>query len=1059
MAKDDKNIAKIKEKMGKYNEAIRILLKHNLIIDALRLASEHESTIKQCYHVQYLASKYADKLLPSVQKSQENLIQFEAILNYLSLNQRVTYYKKAGIHKRACQVLMKECKHGVKEVFRIYKGQGLHTEGLELAKDIEDIEEEAVFIFFKVTAELSNESGKLKEISAALLKRRVSNQSDIRAKANLIYGYATNNHTKIQISYDYFSKTNVFGQIESFYAALERAKYDTKSRTWTNIHLNKNEELLSLTLTICLEIKKIRTNFLGSTDVSASIQRQFESFYGLERNSELQEVYFIPPSSYPWTNQLVKELDIEKFTTDIDGMLQLQIETVIKGACSHMESYIVKWIIDDHHKLVEYFIKAFTEHPLYQQVTAGGYLHKSYLSHSSGFQQNFFRLLCIAFDLAHHGSPKICNKNKIVKTALAALSPQATCYLPATMTSVFLPIQSESLKKKLLHVLDDIIVNSQNNLDNWFDAWRIICMSGKKSSHKMKTKLEAQLKPPHSKIADGREFQVHQRSKSKVQTSPMYIQDENDQYQHIMLLWLKTCELLENGEVLAFSKALHNIVCKLTSMKSTISISNLLNVITVNTTLILTMYATCSAQLHREGIVYIPHSYKNIIDLFFTMNGQENMDYIVSCSTNMKKFSVVPPELEDMLHIILKVMIGVYNEEFNPLRYALGRDECLKNKEAQHCLVFVLILFFNLGVINFDSQTLHAYRCQIYESVKHCKDPTLLEAYCKFINSRTLLGCLSVIKQLLETSSDTLFQAYLLFKQSEVHVEFRLASAWNSNLGQQRLPDVLPYPLAFKPAKPVIIRSSLRAEASPFIPGIGLNQASSHISGPPAESGDPLDLLSTRNTEDDDQDDDGASQAVVEITDSCNACVCKIASGDSPNISSTKASAEALYQQHCQSKEHKRNMELMRQFESTRKTSFLSTKREIHRLIQKWHSLLGYQSSQEEVEVIRNKTEEIEAKIKEFQNSGRWTAGIHLLQNDGHKEIQSLYKSMSLIIQEAERKKKDIEQEEREGLESLIEGEEPDEDVEDVILPMQTRPHHREKNKEESRKRKKRRKK
>lgn len=192
------------------------------------------------------------------------------------------------------------------------------------------------------------------------------------------------------------------------------------------------------------------------------------------------------------------------------------------------------------------------------------------------------------------------------------------------------------------------------------------------------------------------------------------------------------------------------------------------------------------------------------------MNGSlNNKDFYrswICCIMNRKNLPEVPPKLEKMLTIILKVMIGMHNKEFNPLRYALSREECLKNGEAHHCLIFVFTLFCNTAFIRFNPSNFEEYRLKIYESIKYCKEPSLINAYRHFLNSRTLLGCYGAVRELLQASKDDLLHAKLSFNRrlSDIEIQFTPADP------SIQLPP-LPFHLTPQQSKTVVMRSALRA--------------------------------------------------------------------------------------------------------------------------------------------------------------------------------------------------------------------------------------------------------
>ena len=331
-------------------------------------------------------------------------------------------------------------------------------------------------------------------------------------------------------------------------------------------------------LAICEEIREVTAVLDNTKNPSFSRQQsmssQLEIFYGMEKKKvgeEFSEVFFVPSSSYPWTNQLLKELDFDRRVTDSDGMFQLPVETVFKAICTQMKNNIKNWIVDDKFRVVEYFSETFTRHPLHQAVVAGGHVHQSLLvSQSEKLGHSYFRLLSNAFDMAHHGNTKMGSKNTIFTYMLAAVSPQATCYIPATFISTFSPT-SGVFKKKMINRAKDIFEDKKAlKLDKWLEAWRINSLCGN-GSKEMKGKLMA-ISRKHSKIDAGKPQVVYKRQRSQdtvlSRVPPMHVLTNDGQYKHVLLLWLTTCKLFHNSETLNASKALHHLICNIASDQS-----------------------------------------------------------------------------------------------------------------------------------------------------------------------------------------------------------------------------------------------------------------------------------------------------------------------------------------------------------------------------------------------------------------------------------------------------------------------------------------------------------
>ena len=270
-SKDHEVLAGLKDAAGKYNDAIRLLLKHNLIVPALRYAKKYETEgipISKCYDVHTLAIKYAEELSKSDKLrsgDEEHLKQFKAVLEYLPPTDQVSYFKSAEMHEKACEILLSEGKYA--ELYRIYKAQEWHEEGIRLAQGQKNREVEEAFVLFKATTEMEGDSGELSDTTITMLKKKRGINTEREVRASLIYGMGTQNYTMIMTTSRFFkSKRNPIAYIEAFGTALSHAKYDEATQTWTNINLKPNEDLFDLLLAAYKEVTRIKTLLSGAND-------------------------------------------------------------------------------------------------------------------------------------------------------------------------------------------------------------------------------------------------------------------------------------------------------------------------------------------------------------------------------------------------------------------------------------------------------------------------------------------------------------------------------------------------------------------------------------------------------------------------------------------------------------------------------------------------------------------------------------------------------------------------------------------------------------------------
>ena len=719
---------------GDRDKVIQILLEYNRISDALKYAAKYESAkipLSKDHKVRYLASHHAGILSSKVLHGEASLAEFETVLGYLPSPDRVEHFKEAGRHDKSCNILQSQSKY--KEIYKIYKGQRWHEKGIHLAKEQKSREDEAAFIMFKATSDLESD-GNLTDDTAEMLKKIVGSKSEMEAKASLVYGMAFHDYTMLQSALLFYETAdNLFGYVEAFTIAIPWYIPDN------------NQDFL---LKVCEKAKIITATLqVNKPDlISDQVLSQIDIFYGFQK-ADLGR-YSVPPSSYPWTNELLKEIDTDDATVDADGMLQLKMEVVLKALYNHFEAFVRECITDDNYKLFENFYKSLSGHPFHQKMISGD----GHLTEPLPESQHYFKMLNSAYELLYFNDNGDVSQADIVKATLSAMSPQATRYLPEPN----LTISSKQLAQKLCEHAKQILDKGDEkfSFDEWLEAWRISCV----------TKEEL---PKMNKILCNR------RIKSKSNGAPglpdVYVFDsQSKEYKHLMLLWLEVCEMIRDNKILAScTVAVHNIMCHIASHRAisdTLSMSNLLHIVTIHTTTILAMHAACATARSKFGNFYVPSSYLQVIKVFQSMDAcavlgeGQNLEVFKSCITDVttrKDRYRLPKQLFNLLTTILKVIIGMHNTQFNPLKHALSNENCLKNHEAHHCLILVLILFGNIGQMQLCSdQYLLEYKIRICESMKHCEEPTLKEAYDQMSTSTTILDCFGAAKKLLEAAKD-----------------------------------------------------------------------------------------------------------------------------------------------------------------------------------------------------------------------------------------------------------------------------------------------------------------
>ena len=1015
-----------------------MLLKYNRIAVALKYAESYESAnirTDDCYGVNIIASEYLTEKLsnPVKLKSTASIREFETVLKYVSPSDQVSYFKAAGMHDRACKVLL-DAEGKYKEVSRIYKAQGWHEEGIQLARSLKQREDEEVFMLYKATVELESESEQLTDSTIAMLKKKWGIKTEREIRTSLVYGMGINDYSKKWPACIYYKQNhNPVALAEVFNIALANAEYDEVSQKWKNITLERNENLLDFSLFVCKEIRSVVDAFKPSIKSSFfrnALMDKIESFYGFEKREQvidgkLCEVYYIPSSSFPWTNRLLSHSLEKARRVDADGMLEFEVGIVHKRICKHLEHFIKTLIVTDKLGLVKNFIQAFRKHPLYERITnSDGYLTESLTKFSKTLNfPRFWKMLCTAFDIAHYGNTQI-DSEAILKKILAVISPQATCYLPTS----FLAIQSDYLAHRLQEMVSDVLAKDdlEFNFDEWYEAWRISCVIRKTSVQKMEEKL--------TRRSDGKNRKISSQS-----VPPVYVRDRNDQFQHLMLRWITSCNSVLQGLTFPASTiAVYNIICHIARERAiwnTISVSNLLSITTIHSTAVLIMLATCS--LTTACSVYLPLSYKTVIDSFQSMNGMPQNDFFRMCINNVWFRGNKPTpkyKLQKMLQLILKVMIGLHTEAFNPLEYALSNPDSLQNHEAHHCLIFVFTLFCNIALISSCPDTeLMRYRVKIYESVKHCQEPSLLAAYNRFAASRTLIGCIGVVRELLDASADSLFDHKLLYDPMSRGINIISNIADTRSVFQKEL---LPIPenFIFSRRTQVTIQAPASEQPSAQEPA----SATSSDSTPVPE----LQTLESVEADDDDfqvpQLQTDRSYLLVEkdpmVDDDtlfCLVCVSQLKPDPAPTTKDSESSIES-YSNHCRSETHLTNSELYKCFVTEEKDYYQPKKKALLELKSRCESLYNVLRNDQLrciIDTIARELNESDRAIQEVRNSAEWRQGITHLRTDLSGKLDSLEMKTKRVIEDSELKKREVDRAKEEQKRKAEEEEEAEEEL------------------------------
>lgn len=473
------------------------------------------------------------------------------------------------------------------------------------------------------------------------------------------------------------------------------------------------------------------------------------------------------------------------------------------------------------------------------------------------------------------------------------------------------------------------------------------------------------------------------------------------------------------------------------------SISNLLSVVTIHSTAILTMLASCLVQTNTPLFsAYLPLSYKYVVDHFrnmVSMQRKSELSFFQFCYSHIMSRSDIPSlidKLLKMLWIILDIMIGLYKEEFNPLKYAMSNDVCYQRHEAHHCLTLVLSLFCNIGQLLPDVG-LERYQLKIYECIQHCDESDLKDACRNFLKSHTIAGCLGVIRDLLNGSQDTLFELYV--RLDNIGVYFTTGELMKTQL-QRRLN---PIPVHDNIKTPALVTIQVPLEeplASSNEKAQDINALPNTIQDisvtqPDSKPSPGFRTLDSVEAEDDDfeteetiQQETEKDPMVNEKTSMCRVCGCPLQHDFITSKTDTSENNAEKYSDHIRSEKHQTNTKIYHHFESEMEY-YLPKKKDLLELKTRCvelYKILHVDDLRSRENTIDQELKSTEHTIMEIRESAEWRQGVTLLQGIFGR-LESLGMKTRGLLEKCEKQKDKLEKAKDEQRKKVREEEEEEE--------------------------------
>ena len=348
-------------------------------------------------------------------------------------------------------------------------------------------------------------------------------------------------------------------------------------------------------------------------------------------------------------------------------------------------------------------------------------------------------------------------------------------------------------------------------------------------------------------------------------------------------------------------------------------------------------------------------------------------------------------------------------------------------------------IYGNIGLMQICSDHhLQVYRRRICESIEHCEEPALKEAYHQFATSATIVNCYGATKRLLEASEDSLNCVHTYFDSIFMDISFKFKPAYLQQIYQRDLP-------------PLQVQTKLRATAEEFHPqGLNLSSQTSHES---IDSDTVPQLLTLESIEAEDNDHktvdealesteqnrtskplDESDQMVNEIL--CNICACPLKPDSSQHDPSSASNLET-YSYHIHTERHLAKTEMYNSFQTELKDYYNPKKRALGELLlngTELNKVVTELDIKSELVLIEKELKDSDREVEMIQCSGEWKEGVRLI-NDLSGKMESLHRRLNRIVEQKEKEtlaiEKAKEQEAKKGEEIEIE-ESEDEEIENA---------------------------
>jgi hypothetical protein len=735
-SKNFKGLVLLKEQEGNYNDAVSLLVDNGKKDDALECAERYESEghiLRSDLQPSSLAIKFAKEIcdLALTQKSRNRLAKLVRHMD--NPTDRVNYLKIAKKYRDAFDVLCTDKKFD--EAYRLCAAQGWTDNGLKLAEEKNDAKWVLQFTFQKAITGLITEDKVDSSIINRLHSLKNSDNKQVKAKAYLLLGKSDHDFFSCRTAFTVFLSTlNAAGCIEAFNLMIQFRVTGSKLKS-TEINLRQTLDACSKATDISQTLERV-LNYKPLSAAQEHALRQLEEVYGLQRHFSVAEkdkaLYFLIPDQHIWID-LCRGHSSHEADVDSDGMIQIERTKTLRIINGHVQKFLKRWQEKDELQVCQIFRLHLSSFQFHKELEDRGCVRKSYKMQYQGRRlYEFLRMCYSGLELSKFANGEI-KQAYVIQLLVNFFRPAAALYLGVTRGQMEEIARSSAAPLLAQHSLK-IVEKSDNDFhaDNWLDAWSILSILGKEH-------LDSLLKQLNKCAAHAKALPLNRMP-------AIYIRSRDAVgHEHIFSFWIRACSLIQSDrKVITSSKVvLHyflETIIRTRSIRSTISVTSLINILTIYTTALLTLTALCNFMQRKPSNILIPNSYERVLNVFDNLGKQVNKDSIrvldacmgdekvlkayEKMRSNQHTVQIIQKEITRLLWQILELLIGRHAHYFHPLRYAMKSEEWIKTGEARHCLLLVLVLFGNLSEIDTQCSPkgLQSYHNDINNAVEVLKD-------------------------------------------------------------------------------------------------------------------------------------------------------------------------------------------------------------------------------------------------------------------------------------------------------------------------------------------------